>query len=48
MPESPKNIIVRWAGRTWPPFVILLGVVAVVAWATILVWLMFEVVLLIV
>ena len=47
MPETRKNIIIRWPGRTWPPFVIVLGVIAVIVWGAILVWLIFELVLLI-
>jgi hypothetical protein len=45
MPETRKNPLAQWAARSWPPFLIGFGVVAVIVWVTVLGWLIMEAVL---
>ena len=40
--ERHKNLLWEQAGRVWPSALIGLGVVAVIAWAAVLVWLVIE------
>jgi hypothetical protein len=39
MPETRKNPLVQWAGRSWPTFLVGFGIAAVVIWVIILGWL---------
>jgi hypothetical protein len=45
MPDTRKNLLAQWAGRSWPSFLIGFGVVAVVVWAALLGWLLLRAVL---
>lgn len=42
MPETRKYRLLQWAGSRWPPFLIGFGVIAVIAWTTVLGWLIIK------